>query len=46
MNIPVILGHPRPDSFNHAILKGWVDRVLTAGVAYRFQEDDSGEASP
>ena len=29
-----------------AILKGWVDRVIRPGVAYKFLEDDSGEGVP
>ncbi|MGB9176470.1 MAG: NAD(P)H-dependent oxidoreductase [Methanoregula sp.] len=26
-----------------SILKGWIDRVLRPGVAYRFAETDGGE---
>lgn len=29
-----------------AILKGWVDRVVRVGVAYQFEEGDSGEGVP
>ncbi|MBN1811307.1 MAG: NAD(P)H-dependent oxidoreductase, partial [Anaerolineae bacterium] len=29
-----------------AILKGWIDRVLRPGVAYEFEEGDSGEGVP
>lgn len=29
-----------------AVLKGWVDRVMRAGVAYDFQECDSDEGIP
>jgi len=29
-----------------AILKGWIDRVLRPGVAYRFLEGDAGEGVP
>lgn len=29
-----------------AILKGWIDRVVRPGVAYRFDEGDSGEGIP
>ena len=29
-----------------AILTGWLDRVLRPGVAYEFNEDDSGEGVP
>ena len=29
-----------------AILKGWIDRVIRAGVAYQFVEGDLGEGVP
>jgi len=29
-----------------AILKGWIDRVIRAGVAYQFLEGDLGEGVP
>lgn len=29
-----------------AILKGWIDRVIRPGVAYKFEENDSGEGVP
>ena len=29
-----------------AILKGWIDRVMRAGVAYQFVECDQGEGIP
>ncbi len=29
-----------------AILKGWIDRVIRPGTAYRFEEGDSGEGIP
>lgn len=29
-----------------AILKGWIDRVLRPGIAYRFAETDTGEGIP
>jgi len=29
-----------------AILKGWIDRALRPGIAYRFSETDSGEGIP
>ncbi len=29
-----------------AILKGWIDRVMRPGVAYRFLEGDGGEGVP
>ncbi|MFH1941969.1 MAG: NAD(P)H-dependent oxidoreductase [bacterium] len=29
-----------------AVLKGWVDRILRPGIAYEFEESDSGEDVP
>lgn len=29
-----------------AILKGWIDRVIRAGIAYKFVEGDQGEGVP
>jgi putative NADPH-quinone reductase len=29
-----------------AVLTGWIDRVVRPGVAYRFEEGDSGEGVP
>ncbi len=29
-----------------AVLKGWIDRVFRPGVAYKFQEGDTGEGMP
>jgi len=29
-----------------AVLKGWVDRVFRAGVAYKFLEGDKGDGVP
>ena len=29
-----------------AVLKGWIDRVVRPGVAYRFLEGDGGEGIP
>ncbi len=29
-----------------AILKGWIDRVIRPGVAYEFEDSDSGEGVP
>lgn len=42
----IIVVHPNWWGQPPAILKGWIDRVLRPGVAYRFQEDDSGEGVP
>jgi len=42
----IIVVHPNWWGQPPAILKGWVDRVLRVGVAYRFGEGDSGEGIP
>jgi putative NADPH-quinone reductase len=42
----IIVIHPNWWGQPPAILKGWVDRVVRPGVAYRFQETDSGEGVP
>jgi len=42
----IVIVHPNWWGQPPAILKGWVDRVMRPGVAYRFLEDDSGEGVP
>lgn len=42
----IIIVHPNWWGQPPAILKGWVDRVLRVGVAYRFLEGDKGEGIP
>ena len=42
----IIIVHPNWWGQPPAILKGWVDRVIRAGVAYEFKEGDSGEGVP
>lgn len=42
----IIVIHPNWWGQPPAILKGWVDRVIRPGVAYKFQEGDSGEGIP
>jgi NAD(P)H dehydrogenase (quinone) len=42
----IIFVHPDWWGMPPAILKGWIDRVLRPGVAYRFSETDSGEGVP
>jgi putative NADPH-quinone reductase len=42
----IIIVHPNWWGQPPAILKGWVDRILRPGVAYKFQESDSGEGIP
>jgi NAD(P)H dehydrogenase (quinone) len=42
----IVIVHPNWWGQPPAILKGWVDRVIRGGVAYRFEEHDSGEGVP
>ncbi|MBI5230801.1 MAG: NAD(P)H-dependent oxidoreductase [Coriobacteriales bacterium] len=42
----IVIVHPNWWGQPPAILKGWVDRVIRPGVAYRFVEDDCGEGVP
>jgi len=42
----IVIVHPNWWGMPPAILKGWIDRVLRPGVAYRFSEIDSGEGIP
>jgi len=42
----IVFVHPNWWGMPPAILKGWVDRVIRAGVAYRLAETDSGEGIP
>ena len=42
----IIIIHPNWWGQPPAILKGWIDRVLRPGVAYEFEEGDSGEGIP
>jgi len=42
----IIIVHPNWWGQPPALLKGWVDRVIRPGVAYEFQESDSGEGVP
>jgi putative NADPH-quinone reductase len=42
----LIVVHPDWWGMPPAILKGWIDRVLRPGVAYRFAATDSGEGVP
>jgi putative NADPH-quinone reductase len=42
----VVIVHPNWWGMPPAILKGWVDRVVRPGVAYEFEEGDSGEGVP
>jgi putative NADPH-quinone reductase len=42
----IVIVHPNWWGMPPAVLKGWIDRVLRPGVAYRFDEGDSGEGVP
>lgn len=42
----IVIVHPNWWGQPPAILKGWVDRILRPGVAYRFLEGDNGEGVP
>jgi NAD(P)H dehydrogenase (quinone) len=42
----IVVVHPNWWGQPPAVLKGWVDRVLRPGVAYRFREGDGGEGVP
>jgi NAD(P)H dehydrogenase (quinone) len=42
----IVVVHPNWWGQPPAILKGWVDRVIRPGVAYRFLEGDDGEGVP
>jgi putative NADPH-quinone reductase len=39
----IIIVHPNWWGMPPAILKGWIDRVLRMGIAYRFVANDKGE---
>jgi NAD(P)H dehydrogenase (quinone) len=41
-----VIVHPNWWGQPPAIMKGWIDRVLRAGIAYRFLEGDNGEGIP
>jgi NAD(P)H dehydrogenase (quinone) len=42
----IVIIHPNWWGQPPAIVKGWIDRVLRPGVAYRFLEGDGGEGIP
>lgn len=42
----IVVVHPNWWGQPPAILKGWVDRVMRPGIAYRFLDGDSGEGVP
>nr|MDO8111759.1 NAD(P)H-dependent oxidoreductase [Candidatus Sigynarchaeota archaeon] len=42
----IVIVHPNWWGQPPAIMKGWVDRILRPGVAYKFLEGDDGEGIP
>ncbi len=42
----IIVIHPNWWGQPPAVMKGWIDRVFRPGVAYEFEEGDSGEGIP
>ena len=42
----IVIVHPNWWGMPPAVLKGWVDRVMRPGVAYEFEDGDSGEGVP
>jgi putative NADPH-quinone reductase len=42
----IVIVHPNWWGQPPAMLKGWIDRVMRAGVAYEFLEGDCGEGIP
>ena len=42
----IVIVHPNWWGQPPAILKGWVDRVIRPGIAYEFEEGDTGEGVP
>ena len=42
----IVIIHPNWWGQPPAMLKGWIDRVIRPGVAYRFKEGDGGEGVP
>lgn len=42
----IVIVHPNWWGQPPAIIKGWIDRVFRPGIAYRFDEGDSGEGIP
>jgi NAD(P)H dehydrogenase (quinone) len=42
----IIIIHPNWWGQPPAILKGWIDRVIRPGVAYKFADGDNGEGIP
>ncbi len=42
----IIIVHPNWWGQPPAILKGWIDRIIRPGIAYKFADGDNGEGIP
>ncbi|MFC0875781.1 NAD(P)H-dependent oxidoreductase [Saccharicrinis sp. FJH2] len=42
----IIIVHPNWWGQPPAVLKGWIDRVIRPGIAYKFKDGDNGEGIP
>jgi putative NADPH-quinone reductase len=42
----IIIVHPNWWGQPPAILKGWIDRIIRPGIAYKFDDGDNGEGIP
>ena len=42
----LVIVHPNWWGQPPAMMKGWIDRVIRPGVAYKFEEGDGGEGVP
>jgi NAD(P)H dehydrogenase (quinone) len=42
----IVIVHPNWWGQPPAVLKGWIDRVMRPGIAYRFNEGDRGDGIP
>ncbi len=42
----IVIIHPNWWGQPPAVMKGWIDRVIRPGIAYRFDEGDQGEGVP
>jgi NAD(P)H dehydrogenase (quinone) len=42
----IVIVHPNWWGQPPAVLKGWIDRIFRSGIAYRFDEGDSGAGVP
>jgi NAD(P)H dehydrogenase (quinone) len=42
----IVIIHPNWWGQPPAILKGWIDRVVRSGIAYRFEDGDTGDGVP